>query len=99
MEYILFTALIMIIILMTGIKALQKKLEEELDENLKTLDELNQTLMELKQVKIQEIYLLKTMNDSMNVIDPKGFMVQRMQNAPSDFKPKEEDEIKPDKIN
>lgn len=46
----------------------------------------------------RENYLLKTMNDAMKVTEPKGFMLQRMKNAPKEFEPKTQEEVKPDQV-
>ena len=62
------------------------------DEHLETIEKLSLSLK-------RENYLLKTMNDSLNVVDMAGFIAQRMRNAPKDFEPKTEEEIKPDNVN
>ena len=52
----------------------------------------------LHQALERENYLLKTMNDSMRVVDTKDFMVHRMKNAPKEFKAKSIEEINPDMV-
>lgn len=66
-----------------------RMLEECIKSRGETMEKYSQTLD-------RENYLLKTMNDAMNVTEPKGFMAQRMRNAPKNFKAKTEEEVNPD---
>lgn len=64
-------------------------------ESIKAQEELSeQSALSLQ----RENYLLKTMNDAMRVTEPKGFMAQRMRNAPKEFESKTIEEVKPDQV-
>lgn len=82
---------------------LYKKTANLLDKSIKARQDgikLTEKTMEKYKIAIsREAYLLKTMNDAMKVTEPKGFMAQRMRNAPKEFEPRKEKDIKPDKIN
>ena len=76
-----------------------KKLDKEIVDHGKTIKELGSQIKDNMLVLERENYVLKTMNDAMKVVDIRGFMAQRMSNAPSHFKPKTEEEINTDKVN
>ncbi len=92
MEYILLMSLLINIMLIHKIYKLNNQMFNEINDHIKALKDIDNILK-------RENYLLKTMNDSMLVADTKGFMAQRMKNAPKDFKPKTKEEINPDNIN
>ena len=73
------------------IEIMYRKMNKVLDEHLKTLEDLDLALR-------RENYLLKTMNDSLNVVDMAGFISQRMRNAPKDFEAKTDEEVNIDNI-
>ena len=58
----------------------------------------NELLDELEDTTRRELYLMKAINDAMDVVDVRGFIYQRMKNAPEDFEPLDEEDVKPDKI-
>ena len=72
------------------------KLEEEITHREKVFV---RTVSALKEAEEKEKFLLKMINDSMSVLDIRGFIVQRMNNAPKHFKKAKEEDVKPDKVN
>ena len=70
---------------------IRKEADKAMNGQLELMEELSLVLR-------RENYLLKTMNDAMNVSDPKGFMAQRMRNAPEGFEPKTDEEVNRDII-
>ena len=61
--------------------------------------EYNKIKNKLKEIEEKEKFLLKTINDSMSVIDPKGFISQRMKNAPKHFTAADPKDYNLDKVN
>jgi hypothetical protein len=70
---------------------MKSKIDKLAEQQYQLMDDLNLALK-------RENYLLKAMNDSMKVIDPKDFMIHRMRIAPKEFKMKTREEVNPDEI-
>lgn len=90
---------IVIITLAIVINFLLRKIDKSLKKELQTSRKYGEVLKDVIHTKEKEIYLLKAMNDSMKVTDTKGFLSQRINNAPKSFKPLDEEDVKPDNVN
>ena len=60
--------------------------------------EILEILEKFKKTLERENYLLKMINDSMNVTNIRGFIMQRMSMVPKSWEPKTEEEINRDII-
>ena len=99
--YIKITISILVIhfILESILLHLGKKREKIMDEIYKTIKRRAEMIEKAYDLAVaREMYILKTMNDSMNVTDTKGFLIQRMKNSPKEFEPAKEEDVKPDNI-
>ena len=94
LEIILAISLIINIIYWFIVKAITTQLFKTM-ELLKRVEEIGKGYSEALD---RENYLLKTMNDAMLVTDTKGFIAQRMKNAPKHWKEKTLEEVNPDNI-
>ena len=76
----------------------RRTIKKQDDEILYLYESVNKLLEEKLILTKKENYLLKTMNDSMNVSEPKRFMSHRMSMAPEEFATASEEDVKPDNV-
>ena len=81
-----------------AMKSISDLLPEIETEIIKRETAFQKNLKKVRETEERERYLLKAMNDSMSVLDVKGFLAQRMSNTPKHWEPISKENINPDKI-
>ncbi len=76
------TAVFIISMQAWALKKLSKITKREIDAHADTLDRWRACVLKQKELLEKENYLIKAINDSMQVTYPKGFLIQRMKRAP-----------------
>ena len=77
------------------LKKLNKTLKEQNDDLFEKFKEASERY---KATATREIYLMKSLNDAWNVVDMRGFLSQRIANAPKSFQALDENDVKPDGV-